>query len=276
MKGCLKSLGALGLVALLGACASQPQENAKATSEKEASKPIAQRPAFEEAACTENRARGLTLATDLLNRFPDDPSLQLIHAYAIERVGRPGRAWRMLRALSNGGHRKNISLSCQGNLVFQGPVSQVAEFRAQWLARNLARQGVMLTDEPRRNSEDDQPRQIVKLPPPPFVTPEAPRTVDQASPEPAPKPVQKLTKTGGYFAHLASYKGQRLLDRGWRQIKSRFGNQLAAYEKTIKKVEIGGNKGSILRLGVLVHDRKAGRDLCQSLKSQRQYCMLLK
>ena len=78
------------------------------------------------------------------------------------------------------------------------------------------------------------------------------------------------------FAHLASYKGPKALDRGWLELSNRYKAQLGPYQKATQTVKLDTGKGTMLRLGVRTADIAAARALCKALQASRQYCQVLK
>ena len=234
---------------------------------------------YAHAACHKDLGKAMALAKSLLANDPDNVEVQLIHAYMVERTGRPIQAWELYTSLAEGHYDKSTSLTCNGTLVFGGGVSDVAKFRSLWLAQNLKAQGVNLSRAPMAKAQITPPTiptaKGMTVLPPPFAK-------QNSASIPAPvAPVKKKvinTKqtTHGVFVHLASYKGPKALDRGWKEIRRSRIKILGSYGKSIVKVTLKDHKGSILRLGVRAPDKAHARTLCKALKTTRQYCMVMK
>ncbi|NQV99100.1 MAG: SPOR domain-containing protein [Rhodospirillales bacterium] len=223
----------------------------------------------------------MTMARALLASDPDNVATQLMHAYLVERTGRPVQAWELYSSLAEGNYGKTTSLSCDKVLVYGGAVSDVARFRSIWLAQSLKAQGVELTPPipPMTSPATPEPprqAQMVILPPPfsEFASNDMP---DAAPAVPVREvPTMASPSNAGVFVHLASYKGPKALERGWTEISSRHKAVLSGQQKATRSFVQKDNKGTILRLGVQIADRAAAQSLCKALKAERQYCMVLK
>lgn len=236
-------------------------------------------------ACQKNPARGMGMAKTLLADDPDNVATQLLHAYMVERTGRPVQAWELYTSLAGGDYGQTTSLTCGGTLVYSGAVSDVAKFRSIWLANDLKTQGVVLSPAMSQPQNLAPPRptkaaQMVVLPPP--FRENKPQETSLAMPKAASADLVKkeITKapanTEGIFVHLASYKGPKALDRGWKEISRRHKKVLASYKKTSRSAKLKGKKGLILRLGVRTKNKADAQTLCKALKATRQYCAVLK
>lgn len=266
--------GALGGCALIG-------EPVKKANEPVGPPPPTQEEIYAKAACQNDPARGMVLAKSLLANDPDNVATQLVHAYMVERTGRPVHAWELYNSLADGNYSQSTSLTCNNTLIYSGAVSDVARFRSDWLANVLKTQGVDLSPPPQPEQllepeKMDGGSQMVVLPPA-FANPEPP----QSPPAVPAIPVQKETTmtpkpASGPFVHLASYKGTKTLLRGWKEISNRHKEVLAGYEKTVQTTTLKGKPGKILRLGVHTEDKATAQALCKSLKAARQYCAILK
>lgn len=233
------------------------------------------------AACQPDPTQGLAIAKGVLAKEPDNRKSQLLHAYVIERTGRPIQAWELYTSLADGDFHEVTSLSCDGNLIYSGSVSDVALFRATWLAQSLKAQGVDLTPMP-KTTQTTPPMQhenksaVVLMPPSfaentPTVTPKNVAKLPLEKRIPAKtKPIERV------FVHLASYKGPKALERGWQQISSRHSALLKPKDKATRSVKLKDRKNPMLRLGVYADDKAAAQTLCKSLKAKRQYCAVVK
>ncbi len=276
----LRSCLGLLLFAPLGGCAlvAPPTE----TTEK--SPPVSA--FYEDAACQADPSKGLAMAKTLLAREPDDPATQLVHAYLIERNGRPVQAWELYDSLAGGDFRQETSLACQGTLVYRGSVSDVARFRGTWLAQTLRAEGievVPVANEPKvtKTAEPEMQSSMVVLPPPfakaPNPAPSQGALMPKKRDTPSPKPTAQMDiKKTDIFVHLASYNGPKALDRGWQDISRRHKSILGAYEKATQSVTLKDQKKTVLRLGFYTEDRKQAANICKALKEKRQYCAILK
>lgn len=73
--------------------------------------------------------------------------------------------------------------------------------------------------------------------------------------------------------HLASYRSQKAAQDGWAQISKKHSAQLGGLNSTIRRVELGGGKGTFYRLlAGPVQTRDQAASLCQQLKRSSQYC----
>ncbi|MSO53851.1 MAG: SPOR domain-containing protein [Rhodospirillales bacterium] len=73
--------------------------------------------------------------------------------------------------------------------------------------------------------------------------------------------------------HLASYKSQQAADRGWAQIRRAHAALLGELKHEVSRINLGAGKGVFFRLraGPLA-TQEAASELCQKLKSRRQFC----
>lgn len=268
------------LLGLLSGCSIIGQPVQKVEEPKGPPPPTAEE-IYANAACQTDPSRGLAIAKTLLADAPDNVATQLVHAYLVERTGRPVNAWELYTSLADGDYRQSTSLTCGDTLVYSGAVSDVAKFRSIWLAKELKAQGVDLSPVPPQAqnltppiSNDDATMAVL---PPPFLE-NKPQTTPKAAPTiPVKKEITKApTVPGGVFVHLASYKGPKALDRGWKEISSRHKKILTSYNKATQSVTLKGKKGRILRLGVRTADKATAQSLCKTLKATRQYCAILK
>ena len=99
------------------------------------------------------------------------------------------------------------------------------------------------------------------------IQPEAP-----ARPQAAAAASDAMTP-GRPAIHLASYKSQQAADRGWAQIRRAHTALLGNLKHEVSQVNLGAGKGIFFRLraGPLETDAAAA-ELCQKLKSRRQFC----
>ncbi len=269
-------------VALLSGCAILGQPVKKVV-EPPAPPPPTIEEIYARVACQPDPVRALSMAGALLANDPDNVATQLLHAYTIEQSGRPVQAWEIYISLAEGDYFKTTSLTCNNTLVYDGSVSDIARFRSQWLAERLEAEGVVLTPAPEMTEiapppAETGPMEIVL--PPPFHEANSKKVSDAPDAAPVTPVEEKQMMTtkpeNRVFVHLASYKGPQALERGWREISSRYKALLSSYEKTTRRVSLKDNKGTMLRLGVEANDHIAASTLCKALKAKRQYCLVMK
>ncbi len=240
---------------------------------------------YGDAGCHKDPTQGLAIAKSLLAEDPDNPATQLLHAYLIERTGRPVHAWELYGSLTKGDYSQSTSLTCNGTLVYNGAVSDVARFRAKWLVETLKSQGIDLLPSmakpPSKEPIFTKTSKVAVVLPPPFTEPKpaalTPPSTTVMAQMPAITAMRKEQPAApGPFLHLASYKGQKALDRGWVEISTRYKKLLQSRSKAVQTVTLKAQDKPILRLGVYAKDKTDAQGLCKSLKANRQYCAILK
>jgi tetratricopeptide (TPR) repeat protein len=72
--------------------------------------------------------------------------------------------------------------------------------------------------------------------------------------------------------HLASYRSRKDAERGWSQLRRAHKAELSGLQSEISEIDLGA-KGLFFRLKAgPLPDKAAAADLCQQLKSRRQFC----
>lgn len=82
-----------------------------------------------------------------------------------------------------------------------------------------------------------------------------------------------MTPSANLGLHLASYRSQKAAQDGWAQISKKHSAQLSGLSSNIRRVELGGGRGTFYRLlAGPVRTRDQAASLCQQLKRSSQYC----
>lgn len=102
--------------------------------------------------------------------------------------------------------------------------------------------------------------------------PLAPQTSSMPSQMAKTEPMM-ATSSANLGLHLASYRSQKAAQDGWLQISKKHSAQLSSLNSTIRRVELGGGKGTFYRLlAGPIQTRDQAASLCQQLKRSSQYC----
>lgn len=106
--------------------------------------------------------------------------------------------------------------------------------------------------------------------PAPTDTTPAPLTIAAPRTGPAPQ------ASGGFGLHLASYKRESNLAKGWEILRKRYPGQLTGLDHVAKSANLGGGKGTVWRLvSGPVADRSTALELCGALDRAGQYCRVV-
>lgn len=100
------------------------------------------------------------------------------------------------------------------------------------------------------------------------ASPMAPATTEMEKAE-----IVAVAPSANLGLHLASYRSQKAAQDGWTQISKKYSAQLNGLNSNIRRVELGGGKGTFYRLlAGPVQTRDQAARLCQQLKRSSQYC----
>jgi cell division septation protein DedD len=111
--------------------------------------------------------------------------------------------------------------------------------------------------------------------PPAAATPAAPaRDVAATSPAPQRKPA---TSAGRYNVQMASLKSRAAVQQNWTTLQRQHSDLLGKLELNIQSVQLSGGRGTYYRMqaGPLA-SRAQARALCESLKSRKQGCIVVR
>ncbi len=98
-------------------------------------------------------------------------------------------------------------------------------------------------------------------------------TIETATPDKKPEARSPRGRSGGYWAHLASFRTERSALDGWDQLKRRHPDLLGALQSSLRRVDLGGAKGVWLRVLAGPLSGLAALDaLCDKLHARAAYC----
>lgn len=113
---------------------------------------------------------------------------------------------------------------------------------------------------------------VITLAPTSQIT--VPAVVEPAAPVVAAPAVAPVT---GYGVHVESFKNPNNVDVSWRRLQQKYPNQLAGFQKIVKRVDLGA-KGVFDRLIIgPLGSKESAQSFCASLKTLGQkYCRAIK
>ncbi len=133
-------------------------------------------------------------------------------------------------------------------------------------------QPARVTPPPRTVQPSTLPPRQAQVPPPsaqPQVSAPRPSSETVGPPRPSATP----PASGDFVVQLASLPSREGADQLWARLSSRFGSTLSPYQKDVQVADVRGTTYHRLRVGYFP-SRDAAANLCQSLKSQGQDCLV--
>ena len=107
---------------------------------------------------------------------------------------------------------------------------------------------------------------------PVVATSAAPMRLERATTT-APVARSAAPVSGGYAAHLASYRNIETLERGWRILSQGNPDLLSDLTYRVGRLDQGADVFYRLKAGPLP-DKVAARDLCSAFKARKLYCVV--
>jgi cell division septation protein DedD len=96
-----------------------------------------------------------------------------------------------------------------------------------------------------------------------------------AQPNPKPEPTSKLA-AGTIRVQLAAFRDEQVARAGWDKLTGKYGSLLSDLKPFVVRVDLGKEKGIFYRLQAgPLKDEKAAEKLCDSLKAQKQSCLVI-
>ena len=246
--------------------------------------------AYADAYCRKDDEAAVAATQKLIVANPNHPRALLNYGLSLDLAGRGVAAYRVLDRLAKADHTMPAVLRCGDAFVYSGSVTEVAQRRAFDVKTALTALGMAmpLPSPEQVNAGRDVVFQLAALAPPPESStleptrnsvPEATHVMAKQAAAPSHRNAQRNNpaKAGRHhFVHLGSYKTSKTLEKGWRNLRKRFGKILGAQTKAVSKVNLGKKKGRYLRLGVDVANAETARSICKRLKAGGQYCVVLR
>lgn len=110
----------------------------------------------------------------------------------------------------------------------------------------------------------------------PQAATEAPQAAPQAQPAPSPAPAAAATLTGAYAVQLTATRSEVAAAQEWTRLAQQHAQLLGSVSHEIVRAEVEG-RGTFYRLRVGGFDAEsAAQELCTSLKSENQNCLVVK
>ncbi len=185
-------------------------------------------------------------------------------AIATEEAGHAARARMMYAKLMQSDAQDRVSVRCGRRVLADGTVSGEAAKRLAAVARDLAVLDVNLRPmlqlhkglPPAKTTANNQSNKGGNIP---YDGPR--RAVNRPGSQ---------SPFGQWFVHLSSYRSIESATENRSTIEAKY----PALEGIIDQWEVDVN-GPAIRLGVRLNDRAEAVDLCDSVKSQGEYCAVL-
>ena len=247
--------------------------------------------AFASAYCRGEAQAALAATREIVQKHPNSPKAKLIHAMALDLGGHGIDAYRTLEPLATASHGMPAVLKCGDTFIYSGSVTEVAQRRLFEVGTELKKLGMVLPLPDQQHAgaalksvfmlASTAPTRIADAPLPPQevktaeIVPPTQPVETNATPSPMRKPVA-IPVAASHFVHLGSYRSKKMLDKGWKSLKKRYGRLLASEQMTVTKIDLGKPKGKYLRLGVSVAGSATANRLCGKLKSSGQYCAVMR
>lgn len=109
----------------------------------------------------------------------------------------------------------------------------------------------------------------------PQPAPAAPQPAEDAPPSAPPLAATEVATTSAYRVHLASFRARETAESEWRRLLKTHGDVLADLIPTVRRVDLGSDKGIYYRLhaGPLA-DAEAAESLCRTLAKRQARCLV--
>jgi len=193
------------------------------------------------------------------------PTDRFYTALALEEAGIPTRARLMYARVMQTGSNDSVRASCPDRVLANGPVVSEAGRRLAALSQYLTAMDVNLAPPSRLHDG---------------IAPSGPiRVVDpiKFSGSVSHGPVGAVSKPGSqsplgqWFVHLASYRSMDNALKNRSTLEAKFPELTGIIDQW--ELNVGGS--TAVRLGVRVSERADATSLCNSVKSQQEYCAVI-
>ena len=220
-------------------------------------------PANLQAAICQGRAQN---AIDALTAEPLVSATDRFYvALALEEAGMGTRARLLYAGVMQTASKDSVRARCPDRVLANGPVVDEAARRLATLSQILSAMDVNLAPEPRLHDG---------------IAPSGPiRVVDPVKfsgyvPSGRPRAVTRpgsQSPLGQWFVHLASYRSMDNAMKNRATLEAKFPSLAGIIDQW--EIEVDGTPA--VRLGIRVSEKAEARGLCNTIKSQQEYCAVI-
>jgi len=186
-------------------------------------------------------------------------------ALALEEAGLSTRARLMYAGLMQTGSKDSVRARCPDRVLANGTVVDESARRLAALSRFLTAMDVNLAPEPRLH-DGISPAGPIRVMDPVKYSGSVPSSRPSAIARPASQ-----SPLGQWFVHLASYRSMDTAMKNRSTLEAKFPPLVGVIDQW--ELEVGGS--TAVRLGVRVSERADANSLCNSVKSQQEYCAVI-
>jgi len=186
-------------------------------------------------------------------------------ALALEEAGLGTRARLMYAGLMQTGSKDSVRARCADRVLANGTVVDESARRLAALSQFLTAMDVNLAPEPRLH-DGISPAGPIRVMDPVKFSASAPGGRASAIARPTSQ-----SPLGQWFVHLASYRSMDTAMKNRATLEAKFPPLVGILDQW--ELEVGGS--TAVRLGVRVSERSDANSLCNSVKSQQEYCAVI-
>jgi len=213
-----------------------------------------------EAAFCEGRANDVV--TQLTSEPLASPTDRFYLALALEESGHPTRAQALYAHLMQNGVDGYVRIRCGRNILADGSLAEQSAQRLASIARNLAILDVNLRPAPRLHKG---------LPADTKSTGNKRSSNSYSGPAIAVETPASQSPFGQWFSHLTSYRTFDNAVKNKRVLEKKF----PALKGIIDQWEVTSSGRQAIRLGIRMENKADAQTLCNSVKSQGEYCAVM-